>query len=583
MLYDNPLTLSLLDEAYGNGLSPSDVVRAVYRRIQTVDDKAIFIHLRPMEDVIADAESHPGNRADLPLWGVPYVVKDNIDVADIPTTAACPEYAYTPAADSFVVSRLRAAGALLVGKTNMDQFATGLVGVRSPYGTPRNAVDPEIVPGGSSSGSGVAVGHGFVTFSLGTDTAGSGRVPAALNNIVGLKPTLGSLSASGVVPACRTLDTISVFATNVADAFRVFQLTCAEDPNDPYSRNVAPGRLHPPRAGLRIGVPDAASLKFFGDDCQAANFEQSLARLTDLGAQIVEQDFTPLHNVADMLYDGAWVAERYAVVEKLMRDNPTAVHPITAKVIGAGASLSAADAFRSIYKLKELTREAQAILCDVDMLCVPTIPTFYTLADLKADPITPNSNLGTYTNFVNLLDMCGIAVPAQARSDGRPGSITLLAPSGNDAQLASLAHAFEGGSLPGTSTSEPVDADEFALAVCGAHMSGMPLNHELTSRGGRLVEATATAPCYRLYALAGGPPERPGLLREEDGAAIQLEVWALPRKAVGDFVAGVPSPLSIGTVELAGGQTVHGFLVEAGGIRGAKDITHLRSWRAYTS
>ncbi|MEQ8442562.1 MAG: allophanate hydrolase [Alphaproteobacteria bacterium] len=583
MLYDNPLTLSLLDEAYGNGLSPSDVVRAVYRRIQTVDDKAIFIHLRPMEDVIADAESLPGNRADLPLWGVPYVVKDNIDVADIPTTAACPEYAYTAAADSFVVSRLRAAGALLVGKTNMDQFATGLVGVRSPYGTPRNAVDPEIVPGGSSSGSGVAVGHGFVTFSLGTDTAGSGRVPAALNNIVGLKPTLGSLSASGVVPACRTLDTISVFATNVADAFRVFQLTCAEDPNDPYSRNVAPGRLHPPRAGLRIGVPDAASLKFFGDDCQAANFEQSLARLTDLGAQIVKQDFTPLHNVADMLYDGAWVAERYAVIEKLMRDNPTAVHPITAKVIGAGATLSAADAFRSIYKLKELTREAQAILCDVDMLCVPTIPTFYTLADLKADPITPNSNLGTYTNFVNLLDMCGIAVPAQARSDGRPGSITLLAPSGNDAQLASLAHAYEGGSLPGTSTSEPVDADEFALAVCGAHMSGMPLNHELTSRGGRLVEATATAPCYRLYALAGGPPERPGLLREEDGAAIQLEVWALPRKAVGDFVAGVPSPLSIGTVELAGGQTVHGFLVEADGIRGAKDITHLRSWRAYTS
>ncbi len=558
---------------------PSDIVREVYRRIHAVNDPAIFIHLRPMEDVIAEADALPVRSAEQPLWGVPFVTKDNIDVAGIQTTAACPAYAYTPEQDAFVVAKLRAAGALVIGKTNLDQFATGLVGVRSPYGVPRNAIDPEIVPGGSSSGSGVAVGHGLVTFSLGTDTAGSGRVPAALNNIVGLKPSLGALSATGVVPACRTLDTISIFAANVTDAFAAFQVACAEDVEDAYSKPIAAGQVQPCPPSLTIGVPDSASRVFFGDDVQAASFEASIAKLTALGARIVELDFSPFYAVAEMLYAGAWVAERYTVVEQLMRDQPDALHPTTAKIIGAAEQLSAADAFRGMYRLKDLERAARDTMAGVDMLCVPTIPTFYSTADLDADPVTPNSNLGTYTNFVNLLDMCGIAVPSDLRSDGRPGSVTLLAPSGHDAKIAGVAAAFTEETIADTPT-QATD-EEIAIAVCGAHMSGMALNSELTSQGGRLLEVTRTAPRYRLYALAGGPPQRPGLLRIEKGSHIDLEVWALPKTAMGGFLEGIPAPLSIGTVELESGAKAHGFLVETTGVQGADDITHLGGWRQY--
>ncbi len=579
MTKDTALTLDALCDAYDTGATPPDIVREVYRRIDAVGDPAIFIHLRPMEDVIAEAEALPARSDGQPLWGVPFVAKDNIDVAGVPTTAACPAYAYTPDRDAFVIAKLRAAGALVIGKTNLDQFATGLVGVRSPYGVPKNAIDPDIVPGGSSSGSGVAVGHGFVTFSLGTDTAGSGRVPAALNNIVGLKPSLGALSATGVVPACRTLDTISIFAGNVRDAFAAFHVACAEDTKDAYSKTISAGQLTAAPPSFKVGVPDMASRIFFGDTVQATSFEANLKRLTAQGAEIIELDFSPLYAVAEMLYDGAWVAERYTVVEDLMRTTPDAMHPTTAKIIGAAESLSAADAFRGIYRLKDLERAAQTLMEGVDLICVPTIPTFYSVADLEADPVRPNSNLGTYTNFVNLLDMCGIAVPSEERSDGRPGSITLLAPSGEDARVASIAARFAGETIADT-PKEATEA-EIALAVCGAHMSGMALNHELTSRGGRLLEATRTAPCYRLYALAGGPPQRPGLLRFEKGAKIELEVWALPKSAVGAFLEGIPSPLSIGTVELENGAQAHGFLVETTGVQGADDITHLGSWRRF--
>ncbi|MDE0591563.1 allophanate hydrolase [Halocynthiibacter sp. C4] len=579
MTKDKALTLDVVRNAYDSGATPADIVREVYRRIDAVADPAIFIHLRPMDDVIAEAEALPARSDAQPLWGVPFVAKDNIDVAGIPTTAACPAYAYTPEKDAFVVAKLRAAGALVIGKTNLDQFATGLVGVRSPYGVPKNAVDPEIVPGGSSSGSGVAVGHGFVTFSLGTDTAGSGRVPAALNNIVGLKPSLGALSATGVVPACRTLDTISIFAANVSDAFAAFQVACAEDHEDAYSKKIAAGSLDAVPADFKIGVPDVRSRIFFGDEVQAASFAGSLDTLKSHGATIVELDFSPFYAVAEMLYEGAWVAERYAVVEDLMRDEPDTLHPTTAKIIGAAEKLSAADAFRGIYRLKQLESAAQDLMGQVDLLCVPTIPTFYSVADLEADPVTPNSNLGTYTNFVNLLDMCGIAVPSMRRSDGRPGSITLLAHSGQDALVASIAANFAGETIAAAPNS--ATDTEIALAVCGAHMSGMALNHELTSRGGRLLEATRTAPRYRLYALAGGPPQRPGLLRIEKGAKIDLEVWALPKSAVGSFLEGIPAPLSIGTVELENGSKAHGFLVETTGVQGADDITHIGSWRKY--
>ncbi|MEM9371238.1 MAG: allophanate hydrolase, partial [Pseudomonadota bacterium] len=459
-------------------------------------------------------------------------------------------------------------------------FASGLVGVRSPYGVPRNSLDPEIVPGGSSSGSAVAIGHGLVTFALGTDTAGSGRVPAALNGIVGLKPSLGALSARGVVPACRTLDTISIFAGSVGDAFKVFQVACAYDAEDAYSKPITPGALGCVPKGLSIGVPSPATREFLSDVAQSDMFDAAIARFIQAGATISEIDFKPFLAVAELLYQGAWVAERYAVVEDLMQTNRDAIHPITAKIIAAAEGLSAADAFRGIYRLRELSRLAQDAMGGVDLLCVPSIPTFYTLADLQADPVTPNSNLGTYTNFVNLLDMCGITVPTGPRADGRPGSVTLLARSGQDALAASVAQVFEDAFETGPTL---VPLDMTVLAVCGAHMSGLPLNRELTSRGATMLKRARTAPCYSLYALAGGPPKRPGLLRRENGVEIDVELWMLPDAELASFVSGIPSPLSLGTVLLRDGEKALGFLVEACGVDGAEDISGYGGWRAYLS
>lgn len=599
MLTDLPFTLDALRAAYADGVRPEAVIDEIFARLDAVNDPGIFIHRVDRDTLRAEAASLGDFDPTRPLWGIPFAVKDNIDVAGIETTAGCPAYAYTPADDAFVVAHLRAAGALMIGKTNLDQFATGLVGVRTPYGAPLNAVDPLIVPGGSSGGSGVIVGHGIVTFALGTDTAGSGRVPAALNNVVGLKPSLGALSASGVVPACRTLDTISIFALTVDDAYAAFAVARGFDAADAYSRPLAHSTLMAPPSALRIGVPDAGSIEFFGDEHQRAAFARDVADLAAAGAEIVPMDFEPLYAVARMLYQGAWVAERYTVIEALLAEDPVAVHPVTRQIISLAETMSAADAFRGIYRLADLRRAVEPALAGLDMLCVPTIPTFYTVADLEADPVTPNSNLGTYTNFVNLLDMCGIAVPTAPRTDGRPGSVTLLARAGEDGAVASVARQFESGCartlgatswpvpepapLPEANTS--TETQTIDIAVCGAHMSGLPLNAQLTERGATLQRATHTAARYRFYALAGGPPARPGLIRSEspDAAAIALEIWSVPTAAVGSFLAGIPAPLGIGSVELADGTWVKGFLCEPTGVVGATDITDLGDWRSYLS
>lgn len=585
--------ISALHAAYAEGTTPRAIIEEVYRRIDAADDPGIFIHLREMAQTLADASALPPFDPDAtPLWGVPFAIKDNIDLAGTPTTAGCPAYAYHAETDAFAVAALKAAGAIPIGKTNLDQFATGLVGVRSPYPIPKNAVDPQIVPGGSSSGSAVAVARGLVSFALGTDTAGSGRVPAALNNIVGLKPTLGTISNTGVVPACRTLDTISVFALTVPDAWAALRAAAGYDEYDPYARKIAVPELTAPPSVTRIGVPDAATREFFGDTAQSDSFNRAIEQLKDLGAEIVELDFTPFHEVAAMLYQGAWVAERLSVIDDMLAQNPDAVHPVTRDIIGGGAGLSAVDAFRGIYRLAELKRKAEPLLDRVDMLCVPSVPTFYSVRDLAADPIEPNSRLGTYTNFVNLMDMCGIAVPTAPRSDGRPASVTLLARAGQDAAVAAVAERVHrqanpglgatGHSLPsaGVLSNGPMPG-EIAIAVVGAHMSGLPLNHELTARGGRFLFAAETAPEYRFYALAGGPPARPGMVRADNGAAIALEVWALPPEGFGAFVAGIPQPLGIGTVNLADGSKVKGFLAELAGLEGAEDITGYGGWRAY--
>ncbi|MCP4383978.1 MAG: allophanate hydrolase [Hyphomicrobiales bacterium] len=439
-----PFDLTSLHEAYAAGLSPIAVVDQVFARIEAAEDPGIFIHLADRSAVTAAANSlgvfDPETR---PLWGIPFAVKDNIDVAGIPTTAACPDYSYQPEADATVVALLKAAGALVVGKTNLDQFATGLVGVRSPYPIPRNAIDSILVPGGSSSGSAVAVARGIVSFALGTDTAGSGRIPAGLNNIVGLKPTVGAVSTTGVVPACRTLDCVSVFAPTVDDAYAVFQIAARPDPADPYSKDIAtvPLSVRPPN--LRVGVPAEADRRFFGDEDMRYGYEAALVQLNSLGCELVEIPFNDFYATADLLYQGAWVAERYAAIADFIVAYEASLYPVTRQIICGGRDLSAVDAFKGFYALQTMKAKLRSVIGSVDLLGVPTAPTHYTVEAVLADPIVTNSRLGTYTNFVNLLDMCGIAVPTSTRRDGLPMSVTLLAPAGRDALVASLARDIQ--------------------------------------------------------------------------------------------------------------------------------------------
>ena len=585
MTADLAFTLDALRAAYAGGLRPEAVVEAAFARLDALNDPGIFLH---QARSVALAEARALGRPDgRPLWGIPYAVKDNIDVAGMPTTAACPGFVHVAGADAFVVARLRALGAICLGKTNLDQFATGLVGVRTPYPVPRNAIDPALVPGGSSSGSAVAVARGLVAFSLGTDTAGSGRVPAAFNDIVGLKPSLGALSSAGMVPACRTLDTISLFAHSVAEAWELFALTAGFDAADPWSRPLPRQRLSPLPPAVTVAVPDEASLRTFGDSAQASHFRATVERLRTGGARVRAIDLAPFYAVAELLYAGPWVAERVAAVGDRLTEAPETLHAATRAILAPGLTFSAVDAFKGLYRLEELRRACALALDGIDFLCVPTIPCFVTLEEVAADPFEPNSRLGTYTNFVNLLDMCGITVPTGPRPDGRPGSLTVLARKGCDARAAALALWVErGGTAAPAGTDAPAEdeiaEDEIAIVVCGAHMSGLPLNGELTARGGRFLRADHTGPNYRLHALDGGPPARPGLVRvsEGRGGPIAVEVWTLPRTAFGDFIAGIPSPLTIGTVVLADGSAVKGFLCEPHGLRGGRDITALGGWRA---
>lgn len=576
-------------------MSPADTVARSFQRIRDHGDPAIFISLRDEAEAIAEAEALSAkDTSQLPLFGVPFAVKDNIDVAGLPTTAACPVFSYMPAQDANTVARLRAAGAIVIGKTNLDQFATGLVGVRSPYGIPKNPIHDDLVPGGSSSGSAVAVSAGLVPFSLGTDTAGSGRVPAMLNNIVGLKPSLGLMSTFGVVPACRTLDCVSIFSLTVDDAMIALNAMAGYDPADPYSRNRVVGPMTDFPAGLKIGIPRKGQLLFFGDKLSEQGYDAAVARLVALGGRTVEIDIEPFYETARLLYEGPWVAERYLVIRDLLASDPAAIHPVTREITIAGAKISAADTFAALYKLEALRQITRKTFAQIDTLALPTAPTAYTVAQVLADPIQLNSRLGTYTNFVNLLDLCGLALPASMRADSIPFGITLLASAGNDAMLASVGRIFHAdtkltvgakGFVPPAlaPVSNILGNDEVALVAVGAHMSGMALNHELLALGGRLIAATATAPDYRLYALEGTTPPKPGMLRVEEnsGAPIEVEMWALSSPGFGKFVASVPSPMSIGSVKLADGSVAKGFLVEAEAVKGARDITSFGGWRAF--
>lgn len=536
-----------------------------------------------------------GTGADVgakPLAGLHFAVKDNIDVAGVPTTAACPAYAYTPASTAPVVERLLEAGARVVGKTNLDQFACGLNGTRSPYGAVPNSFDPQYVSGGSSAGSAYVVATGQVDFSLGTDTAGSGRVPAGLNNIIGIKPSRGLLSARGVVPAAPSADCVSIFARTVATAVQVLKAAQGYDAADPYSRQFALEQTPFP-ARFRFGVPDV--LSFFGDAAAESAFADAVERLSALGGTKVTIPYAPLAQAAGLLYDSALVAERYAALREFVDGHEADIVEPVRGILSAGRKFSAADLVDAQIRLRSLAQRVQPMWNDIDLLLVPTAPTHYTIAAMQADPVALNRNLGAYTNFVNLLDYAAISVPSSIRPDGLPFGITLIAPCGTDLKLADLGQRYHHASglsmgATGLPLPEPVPVFDAAqaipairVAVVGAHLSGMPLNGQLTGRGAVLVAATQTASAYRLYALPGTTPPKPGMVRVPagEGKAIAVEVWEMPATEYGSFVALIPWPLGIGTITLADGSTVQGFACDALALDGAEDISHHGGWRAY--
>lgn len=591
------LSISTLHRRYRTGdLTPATLIDQLWPLLAAEDDHRVWIHrltrdqLAPYLDALAGSD--PGC---LPLYGIPFAIKDNIDLAGVPTTAACPAFAYTPAVSATTVRRLIDAGAIPLGKTNLDQFATGLVGVRSPHGACRNSFDPDYVSGGSSSGSAVAVALGMASFSLGTDTAGSGRVPAAFNNLIGHKPTCGLLSTAGAVPACRSIDAVSIFAGTAEDAQRVLAAAAGFDAADPFSRAAQPyGFDFGGAPAFRFGVPLAADLVFFGNAGYEHQFHAAIARLQALGGTAVEFDLRPFLEAARLLYEGPWVAERYAGIRRFFDAHAADMHPVTREITGRSRDWSAADAYDALYRLKELKRIADALWNQVDCAITPTAGTHYRIDAVEADPIRLNASLGYYTNFMNLLDYAATAVPAGFVSGGLPFGVTLFAPAHQDVPLLRLASKLQraavdtigatGVVLPAAEpvVAAPAPSGQVRVAVCGAHMSGLPLNPQLTSRGARLVGATRSAPVYRFYALPGGPPMRPGMVRVgQGGGAIELEVWELPATAFGSFVAGIPRPLGIGAVELADGTSVPGFVCEAYAVADAADITALGGWRAY--
>jgi allophanate hydrolase len=586
-----PLDLAALKKAYASGLRPSQLVAAILERIARRGDDKVWISRISDEALKARAaELERVEPSSLPLYGIPFAIKDNIDLAGQPTTAACPQFAYPAKQSAAVVERLLAAGAMVLGKTNLDQFATGLVGVRSPYGVPRNPFNPEYIPGGSSSGSAVALAVGLASFSLGTDTAGSGRVPAAFNNLVGLKPTRGLLSTSGVLPACRSLDCVSIFALTGADAAAVLRVARGYDAADPFSRREAAPQHAMPRsfAGARIGVPRDDQLQFFGNPETPQLFRQALEKL---GGERVTIDLAPFLETARLLYEGPWVAERYVAIREFIERSPKALHPVTAQIISSATKHSAIDAFTAYYRLKVLRRQCAALWDQVDILVTPTAGTIYRIAELEAEPLRLNANLGYYTNFMNLLDLAAIAAPAGFQRDGLPFGITLAAPAFADEALCELGEIAQraavktmgatGLPLPHPVARESANGHTVRLAVCGAHMSGLPLNHQLLERGARLAQKCRTAPVYRLYALTDFAPPRPGMVRADAGGAIEVEVWELPAPAFGGFVAAIPAPLGIGTVTLEDGEQVKGFLCEARATQGARDITGRGGWRSF--
>lgn len=595
------LTIESLHAAYQQGdLTPTALIDELLAQADSHGKDPAWITRLNREQLTPYLQRLEGESPEtLPLYGIPFAIKDNIDLAGIPTTAGSPAYAYTPTQHAFVVQQLIDAGAIPMGKTNLDQFATGLVGERAleVYGTPANAFDPALVPGGSSSGSAVVAAAGMVSFALGTDTAGSGRVPACFHNLYGVKPSLGLLSTRGVVPACATLDTISLFSLTADDAAKLLVVTGVYDDQCAWSRQhdfaVHGKRYGKAPTAFRFGVP--LETQWQTDAAYTQGMHQAIAELEALGGERVELDCSPLLAAARLLYEGPWVAERYHVIRDLMDSNPEAVHPITYQITQGGATPLAVDAFDARYKLAKYKRQADTLISQVDVMLSPTTVTHPSKAEVAADPIGVNSRLGTWTNYMNLLDYSALAVPVGFSERNLPVGVTLFGPAFADLSLLSLARALEARLMlplgatgiahqPLSALTTPAQDGTLELVVCGAHLEGLPLNHQLTERGGVLNTATHSAPRYKLFALAGGPPKRPAMVRDANGQAIEVEVWRLPIETLGSFLAGIPAPLGLGQVELADGSWKCGFICTAGALNEsgeAEDITEFGSWKAW--
>jgi allophanate hydrolase len=594
------MTIAQLQEHYRNqDFTPAELVTDLLAKAKNYQEDNSWIYLMSLEEIQPYLDNLEGKSVDdLQLFGIPFAIKDNIDLQGIPTTAACEAFKYTPTESAYVVQLLIEAGAIPLGKTNLDQFATGLVGTRSPYGATRNAFNPDYISGGSSSGSAVVVAQGLVTFSLGTDTAGSGRVPAAFNNILGLKPSRGLLSNTGVVPACKSLDCVALFATTSNDLQTLFQVTAKHDPQDPYARTFP---LYDPLTGqsartttanFRFVVPKPEQLKFFGNTQYQQLFERTVMDLEKLGGIKQEVDFSAFINAAKLLYEGPWVTERYLACESIIENEPEAILEVTRSIIAPGKNVLATEAFWAQYQLQACKQLTDEILRDCDFLLTPTAGTIYKIEAVQNDPIKLNSNLGYYTNYMNLLDYASIAIPAGFTEDGLPFGVTLISTTFSDNTLLAYAgllqQAFDlplgatNNSLP---TPPPLPASEEGLiriVVCGAHMSGLPLNHQLQERDATLVKQCKSAPHYKLIALPGGPPERPGMLRQQEGGtAIEVEVWQMPAEHFGSFLAGIPHPLGLGKVELDDGSWETGFICESYIEDTSQDISRYGGWRNF--
>jgi allophanate hydrolase len=596
---DKKMNITTLTQAYkSKSTTPAQVIADIYAEIRLRGKSPVWIELVPEEENIASAKKLEAidDPAALPLYGIPFAVKDNFDVAGLPTTAACPAFVYVAETTAEVVERLLKAGAILIGKTNMDQFATGLVGTRTPYGICSSVFDPEYISGGSSSGSAVAVAQGLISFSLGTDTAGSGRVPAAFNQLVGLKPTRGLVSTHGLLPACRTLDCVSVFAETCLDASIVLKVIRGFDSKGPYSRESKPGEGAAPWAAskVRFAVPNEDTLEFFGDEAAKASYQNAIETVASIG-EIARFDYRPFHAAASLLYNGPWVAERLAAIQSFASSHLEQMDPVVGKIVSGASRFTAVDSFQAAYKLEEIRRVTDQIFDQADVLLLPTTPTTYKIAEVQASPIELNSNLGYYTNFVNLLDLAAVAVPAGLKANGLPFGVSIIGRAFTDDALLQIGdhlHRVLATKIGGT---DRLLADTAAIqpnaqppgcilmAVVGAHLTGQPLNWQLTTRKARLVRIIRTHHDYRLFVLPNSTPAKPGLVYEPGvhGPGIELEIWAMPEDTVGTFLNGIPAPLSLGTILLEDGSRVKGFLCEPAGIVGAQEITHLGGWRPY--